>query len=188
MAKDSYWFKHDNNARNDEKILELRAKFGPEGYGIYWMIAETMAEDEHGFISFRSIGGLSLGYGVAIGRLSEVIGVAIEVGLFHEKDGKVFSNRMLKHKEDRKSLSDSGKKGAKNRWGGYREGNGVAIAYPIAEEKREEEKRKEKNKGVSFSEDKKFVIFSDGSRKELTPHQSFLIEHGELSPERLNKD
>src|ERR1700677_178723 len=146
MAKDSYWFKHDNNARNDEKILELRSKFGAEGYGIFWMIVETMAEDGDGFISFKNIGGLSLGYGVAIGRLSEVIGVAIELGLFHENGGKIFSNRMLRHKEERNFLSESGKNGAKTRWGGHREGNGGAIATAIAEEKREDKIRIEQKR------------------------------------------
>lgn len=192
MAKDSFWFKHDNNARNDEKILELRVRFGAEGYGIYWMIVETMAEDEYGFINSGAIGGLSLGYGVAIGRLSEIIGVAIQLELFHEKDGKIFSNRMLRHKKERKELSEHGKNGAKKRWPGHRgangDPNGVAIADPIAEKKREEERRREKNKGVNFSEDGMAVLFSDGSSQELTSHQKFLIKHGELTPDRIIRE
>ena len=30
--KNSFYFLHDCNARNDEKILELRSKFKNEGY------------------------------------------------------------------------------------------------------------------------------------------------------------
>ena len=44
MSKDTFWFKHDYNARNDEKILELRSIHGAEAYGVYWMIVETMAD------------------------------------------------------------------------------------------------------------------------------------------------
>lgn len=186
MAKDSFWFKHDNNARNDEKILELRSKFGAEGYGIFWMIVETMAEDGDGYISFKNIGGLSLGYGVAIGRLSEVIGVAIELELFHEKGGKIFSNRMLRHKNDRKNLSEHGKNGAKTRWGGHREGNGVAMADPIAEEKRREKKRKE-IRGKGFSEDGISVVFEDGSSQLLGQGQRLRFKEGGYEPHYIKK-
>ena len=44
MSKDAFYFKHDSNARNDEKLLELRRRFGMEGYGIYWAIIEKMRE------------------------------------------------------------------------------------------------------------------------------------------------
>jgi len=45
MAKqDVYWFKHDGNARRDIKILEMRAEYGAEGYGWWWMLVEMMRE------------------------------------------------------------------------------------------------------------------------------------------------
>ena len=71
------------------------------------MIVETMAEDDSGMIQLKNMGGLSLGYGVAKARLSDIIQGAIELGLFQENDGKIFSNRMLKHKEFRKELSEA---------------------------------------------------------------------------------
>ncbi len=57
---DKYWFKHDYNARNDEKILELRAEFGAEGYGIFWMLMEKMAENHYGWLDGGLKGGLSV--------------------------------------------------------------------------------------------------------------------------------
>lgn len=45
MAKDAYYFSHDSNARNDDKILKLRSgRNGAAKYGIYWMILELMRE------------------------------------------------------------------------------------------------------------------------------------------------
>lgn len=45
MAKQEvYWFKHDGNARRDIKILEMRADWGAEGYGWWWMLVEMMRE------------------------------------------------------------------------------------------------------------------------------------------------
>ena len=57
MAKEAFYFNHDYTARNDDKILELRANFGAEGYGIFWMIVETMAENEHGGLNASLLGG-----------------------------------------------------------------------------------------------------------------------------------
>lgn len=42
--KDAYFFSHDCNARNDPKILALRSVYGPEGYGIYFMLIEIFRE------------------------------------------------------------------------------------------------------------------------------------------------
>jgi len=42
MAKDTFWFPHDYNARNDVKIKNLIRKLGFEGYGIFWSIVEEL--------------------------------------------------------------------------------------------------------------------------------------------------
>lgn len=42
--KDVYYFSHDCNARNDEKILALRSVYGLEGYAIYFMLIEILRE------------------------------------------------------------------------------------------------------------------------------------------------
>jgi len=42
--KDSYYFQHDSNARNDPKIKALINKYGLEGYGRFWVIIEMLRE------------------------------------------------------------------------------------------------------------------------------------------------
>jgi DnaD/phage-associated family protein len=42
MAKDAYYFSHDSNAVIDPKILSMRADYGLEGYGLYWVIIEML--------------------------------------------------------------------------------------------------------------------------------------------------
>jgi hypothetical protein len=111
MSKNAYWFKHDYNAKNDEKILELRSEFGAEGYGIYWMLIESMSENNCGGLKATLIGGLSLGFGVDKGRLTEVVKFCITVGLFFEEKGVYYSQRVLDHKQERKYLSEMGKLG-----------------------------------------------------------------------------
>lgn len=173
MAKDSFWFKHDYNARNDEKILELRSLHGAEAYGIYWMIVETMADNDNGGIKASLMGGLSQGYGVLKPRLIEVIKCCIEVELLYENDGYYFSSRMLRHKEERKFYSEMGKVGAETRekrrgaYGGLKRG---------------EERRGEKNKGISFDAEQEHVIFKDGSTQKLGLDQKELLQRKSLKP------
>jgi hypothetical protein len=42
MAKDTFYFSHDFNARNDIKIKKLIAKHGYLGYGLFWAIIEEL--------------------------------------------------------------------------------------------------------------------------------------------------
>lgn len=115
--KETYYFPHDYSARNDDKILELRDKFKLEWYAIFWMLLETMAEKENGSIDKRLIGGLSLGYSIPKDTLIGIVDFCIEIGLFEEVEGKIFSKRMLEHKNTRKALSEAGKEGAlRRRW------------------------------------------------------------------------
>jgi hypothetical protein len=47
MAKDAYWFSHDCNAKDDPKCMLLIDQLGLEGYGIYWVLIETLREQNN---------------------------------------------------------------------------------------------------------------------------------------------
>lgn len=134
--KESFYFPHYYWARNDDKILELRARFWAEWYGVFWMILETMAENSDGSINRELIGGLSLGYNLPISHLEEILNFLVKIGIFVEDDGLIFSPKMIEHKNFKKTLQDAGKAGAEKRWK-----NREAISPPNSKEK----KRKENN-------------------------------------------
>lgn len=132
--KDSFYFQHDYNSANDQRILQLRAKFNnAEGYGIYFMILEAMAQEQSGRIDRASLAGLSLGYGLVIDRLVEIVDYCIEIGLFIENSTGIFSERMIEHKKLRKLYQQSGREGANKRWSKKtRVSDRVAMATLIA--------------------------------------------------------
>ena len=45
--KDAYYFSHDSNARNDQRLIKIRMKYGMEGYGVYFGIIEILREQEN---------------------------------------------------------------------------------------------------------------------------------------------
>lgn len=142
---ESYFFDHDYNARNDDKILEMRSEYKAEGYGVFWMIVETMAENENGGINTSLMGGLSLGYGVSKEWLLGFVSYCVRIDLFYEQDGFIYSKRMLGHKKLMKSYSEYGRQGAIKRWGGDR----GAISGGNAKKEKREEKEKKENTTVS---------------------------------------
>jgi hypothetical protein len=186
MPKESFYFSHDYNARNDDKILELRSEYGAEGYGIFWMIIETMAENEDGGVKATLLGGLSLGYGVPKSKLQEIINYCLKIGLLFEEHGIYFSKRLQNHKNFRKNLSEFGKKGAEERKKqGWLKGG---LTDPDAKERKGKERKGNKIlKGISFSENKEEVFFEDGSSQKLGTDQKALLEMGELKPKDITK-
>jgi len=54
MAKETYYFSHDYNARNDKKISALVRDFKSSGYGIFWATCEMMHE-EGGILEFDDL-------------------------------------------------------------------------------------------------------------------------------------
>jgi len=45
ISKNTFYFSHDYNTRNDEKIKELIFNYGMSGYGIYWSIIEELYQN-----------------------------------------------------------------------------------------------------------------------------------------------
>lgn len=108
----SFYFQHDYNARNDQKILELRAEYGAEGYGIWWMLLETIAEQDEG-VKRGALGGLKLAFGVDKETLEGVINLCLELGLLYESNGYLRNTRMDEHKTLRDKFKEAGRKGGK---------------------------------------------------------------------------
>lgn len=167
MAKDSFYFSHDYNARNDPKILELRSEYGMEGYGIYWCLIETMAEDDEGVVIATLIGGLSVGYGVPKNRLLEIIQFMIKIGLLHQDNDEIYSLRLREHKNMRKALSDKGKEGAEKRWENERKRkkNGPPNSPPNGPPNAKERKGKERKEYSTSIECNEVIIDSNSIDK-----------------------
>jgi hypothetical protein len=36
------WFKHMSDASDDEKLADVLTEFGPEGYGVWWLLVEVV--------------------------------------------------------------------------------------------------------------------------------------------------
>lgn len=112
------YFSHDSNARNSTELLQVRIKFGAEGYGIYFMLLERL-RDEEGYMSIKDYNTIAFDLHVDSSIVKSIIE---DFGLFvFTDDGKYFysegfSKRMEKKDEVSKKRSESGKKGNEVRY------------------------------------------------------------------------
>jgi len=110
--KNSFYFDHDYNARNDHKILEVRAEYGWEGYAIFFALLESLCES-NGYIKREALAGLSLGLNVPKDKLNEYLSFYIKIGLFMEDGIGIYSQRILDHLMYRHKLSIAGSMGGR---------------------------------------------------------------------------
>lgn len=176
--KDSFYFQHDYNSANDQKVLKLRAKFNnAEGYGIYFMILEAMAQEDDGMLDSDCIAELSLSYNLAIDKLKAVLNFCIEIGLFIKDEKGIYSKRMIEHKNFRKERSLAGRRGAKTRWG-----NGSAIAQPLTKPLAQPMQRKgkeRKEKEIKYNSIKSLtneVLFELAEKHSVSKSDVFAIK------------
>jgi hypothetical protein len=118
--KDAYYFSHDSNARNDEKSMFIRNKYGTTGYGLYWMFVESMHEQADGRLTCDLLEGLALSFNTDITLIQQFYNDAIKIKLFVTDGEKYWSERVLRNKKElekkRKQKSKAGKKGMAVRW------------------------------------------------------------------------
>jgi hypothetical protein len=93
MQKDAYYFPHFCNARHDRKIKRLRKELGLEGYGIYFMLLETLREQQDLMYPIEDIDLLAEEFGTSEQKIRVVI---CNYELFQlDIEQKFFSPKML---------------------------------------------------------------------------------------------
>lgn len=115
------YFSHDQNARNDPKITKIRAKYGIEGYGCYFVMLEMMSAERDRRLDYSDDFFDAIAYDLRLGfDLKSFIDDCIKVGLF-SSDGTVFwsesFDRRCKEASDKAAArSSAASKAAAARW------------------------------------------------------------------------
>lgn len=143
--KDVFYFSHDYNARNDEKIIKLLNKMGWEGYGLYWGIIEKLYE-AGGFLE-KDYENIAFDMRTQSERIREVI----ESGLFLFSNEKFYSKSCNARLIARKGKSEAARQSAFFRWHKQKKEDANAKRTLSGRYARKERKGKEK-KGNNIAE------------------------------------
>jgi hypothetical protein len=173
--KDSYWFRHDSNAKHDEKIIDLRTDLGYEGYGIFWALIEFLRDSSNYEAEYKP---KRIAY--AIQAAEDLIEQVINgYGLFVVENDKFYSQSLKERMKEMDRKRQLQRDKANKRWGKDREnsdppeqaveielshGNPTALPEQyhkirednsIVDKKKEEEKiepnQREERAGLFFS-------------------------------------
>jgi hypothetical protein len=111
--KDAYYFSHDANARHDLKCQMLTSRFGMEGYGVFWVVVETLREHDDYRIPIRFTDAIDMDCKC---NAKAIIDYCIEIGLF-VSDGEYFhAPALLKKMKHLDEIRAKRAKAAGERW------------------------------------------------------------------------
>lgn len=114
MKKDTFYFTHDFNAQGDPKHEKLIYEMGWEGYGIFWALIEKISQETGKWKLEKDYARLSFALHTDEKKINHIIE---NLNLFKTDEKYFWSERLLKHFEERKEKSDKAKKSAEDRWG-----------------------------------------------------------------------
>jgi len=151
MPKDTFYFSHDYNARNDEKVKRLIRKHGMIGYGIFWSIVEDL---------YNNANALRTDYDFIAYDLRcecDVVASVIQDFDLFIFNGNYFGSKSVQERLDqRNNKSESARKSASYRWN-----NANALQTESDSNAKKERKGKE-SKGNEIKEiNISFDIFWD---------------------------
>ena len=118
-AKDVYYFSHDCNARNDEKILAMRSVYGLEGYAMYFMIVEILREQNDYKLKITKYiwNTLAMQMNTDASKVQKFVDDCVnEFQLFAIEDNFLYSKSLIKRMGLFKEISEIRSKAAKKRW------------------------------------------------------------------------
>lgn len=139
--KQTNYFSHDSNARNDDKLIRLRMRYKAAGYGVYFMILERLRE-ETDYMCVKDYNSIAFDLREDAALIKSVVE---DFGLFaFTDDGKCFysesfTKRMQVKDDLSKKRSEAGKQGNEKRWTDKR----TAAAKEVKDAKGSEAPQKE---------------------------------------------
>ncbi|MFY4805920.1 DUF4373 domain-containing protein [Aliarcobacter butzleri] len=115
--KETCYFSHDANAKDDFKVMLLIEELGLEGYGIFWVLIETLREQQNYKYPLKLLSVLARKYNTTLAKLEVVVR---NYHLFIIEDDCFFyssslNRRMQKMEEVREQRVLSAKIGAQKR-------------------------------------------------------------------------
>ena len=93
--KDAYYFKHDSNAKDDPKCVLLIETLQLEGYGIFWVLIETLRDQPEYKYPLALLPAIARRYNSTIEKVKAVV---FNFGLFEVENDDFFYSNSLKHR------------------------------------------------------------------------------------------
>jgi hypothetical protein len=189
--KQTYYFSHDYNSRNDRKVKNLLMKHGVAGLGVYWCIIEMLYE-ENGYLPESDCERIAFELRTDINLVKSVV---FDFELFEIAYNKFYSRTAIDRLKLQKSKSKKAQESAYSRWKKLHanalrtQSEGNAIKESKVNEKKLKEIKEymgDKSPTSQKEEKKKYSEYVYLSEKEFTNLKLSLGDGVDEYIERLN--
>jgi len=171
-SKKAYYFSHDANAHEDDKIIVLMSQHGAQGYGWWWLLVETLFNQEDNCLDMSKKTTVPLLYRILwdcdIEKIPEFIDSLVEIELLYKDGEKIYSKSLLQRVEKFDKIRESRRQAANVRWGKSK-GKEDSLPFEV-EESGLEVAGEVKGKAV-LADDEQWELF----KGELLAHKSYKI-------------
>jgi hypothetical protein len=170
MSKETYYFSHDYNARNDPKLINLQMRMGHAGKGIFWDLVELMYQED-GRLCLLEIDS----YAFALRTDSESISKLInDFNLFQKDETHFWSESINKRLEKRKEKSEKASKSARYKWDNANAMRTHSDGNAIKDNKGKDNKGNNKSTNVDLFTEKNKSLFGEEMIKEFLSFRSWV--------------
>ena len=131
MTKETFWFRHDYDAADDDRTMVMIEQLGLEGYGIYWVLIEKLRGRKDYKMPFSIIPSLARRYMTTSEKMKTVI---MQYGLFqYDDEGFFYSESLIRRMNALEELKQrraiAGKKAVEARWSKEKDTKCIANEY-----------------------------------------------------------
>lgn len=117
-SRDTFYFPHEYNAKDDPKCERLIWEMGMEGYGMFWALLEVLRIQPDYTYPLANIPIIAYKYRADVDKMRRVV---LDFDLFTIVEDKIFFsngllNRMRPMDARRQKLSEAGNRGNEKRW------------------------------------------------------------------------
>ena len=162
MSRETFYFSHDYNARNDPKLQKVLMKLGQEGKGVYWDLIEMLYE-QGGYLLLSDCDSYAFQLRTQCDCITKLINGDFE--LFKKDDEKFWSESVLKRLSIRDDKSNKARQSAFARWNDANamrtQSDGNAIKERKGKENKENKRIGKKNKFIPPTIDEVKLFFKE---------------------------
>jgi hypothetical protein len=131
MTKETFWFRHDYDAADDDRTMVMIEQLGLEGYGIYWVLIEKLRGRKDYKMPFSIIPSLARRDMTTPEKMKTVI---MQYGLFqYDDEGFFYSESLIRRMNALEELKQrrtiAGKKAVEARWSKEKDTKCIANEY-----------------------------------------------------------
>jgi hypothetical protein len=188
--KDTYYFSHDYNSRNDHKIKRLISKHGYLGYGLFWAIIEDLYNNANALQTDYE----SIAFDL---RTSENIIESIinDFDLFVIEDNSFGSLSVERRLNERLIKSQKASKSALSRWNKSKENANAlqtqsdsnAIKERKVNENKENKNKYGKNSNILLYETEFLKLCEDYTKEKVEKAIDYLSDWGLEKPKQFKE-